>query len=467
MELPLIVGVDGSPASLRALDWAVDEAVRRGTPLRAVYASSWEWYEGHEPSFGIGGDLVQASADHIVDRAVEHARRRTAAVDVTGTVLPEDPAAALIRASGEACAVVVGSRGRGQFAGLLLGSVSLSVAAHAASPVIVVRDVGGARETAGGQGVVGAGEAGESAAASAPGAGGSGASDAGSRQEADTGQAAAGVGGTGESVVASASPGVGSGGAPDAGSGQEADAGQVAVGAGEAGESVAASASGVGSSGEPDGRTSQEPDAGKATVGAGEAGEAAAGSAPGAESSREADAGQAVAGVGETSESVAASAPGAGSSREPGAGSRQVTAAGQVTVGVGAPGDSMAAVAFACEAAARRGAVLHAVHAWRCPAHEAPARPRAGELTDPHQRRAEEELDEALRAALRAHPTLVVRREVPEGHPRTALLDAARASDLLVVGARRRKGQLGMQLGPVNHAVLHHAACPVAVVPHG
>ncbi|MFE0130693.1 universal stress protein, partial [Streptomyces sp. NPDC059037] len=42
----------------------------------------------------------------------------------------------------------------------------------------------------------------------------------------------------------------------------------------------------------------------------------------------------------------------------------------------------------------------------------------------------------------------------------------ARTADLLVVGARRRKGHVGMQLGPVNHAVLHHAACPVAVVPH-
>jgi nucleotide-binding universal stress UspA family protein len=39
--------------------------------------------------------------------------------------------------------------------------------------------------------------------------------------------------------------------------------------------------------------------------------------------------------------------------------------------------------------------------------------------------------------------------------------------DLLVVGARRRKGHVGMQLGPVNHGMLHHSPCPVAIVPHG
>lgn len=332
MELPLIVGVDGSPAGLRALDWAVDEAVRRETPLRVVYASSWEWYEGHEPSFGTGGgDAVRASADQVVERAVEHARRRTAAVEVSGAVLPEDPAAALIRVSGEASMVVVGSRGRGRLAGLLLGSVSLAVAARATAPVVVVRDAEGAADRGSGPQAVG-------------------------------------------------------GGAPKRGSGPQAVGG------------------------------APKRDSGSHVVG--------------------------------------------GRGPDPDAGPL-------ITVGVGEPGDSAAVVAFACDAAERRGATLRAVHAWRCPAHEAPARPTPAGLADPHQRRAEEELDEALRAPLRAHRTLTVRRDVPEGHARTALLDAARDSDLLVVGAHRREGRPGMQLGPVSHAVLHHAACPVAVVPHG
>ncbi|MEU9383029.1 universal stress protein, partial [Streptomyces sp. NPDC048279] len=46
MDLPLVVGVDGSESSLRAVDWAADEAALRGAPLRLVYASLWERYEG-------------------------------------------------------------------------------------------------------------------------------------------------------------------------------------------------------------------------------------------------------------------------------------------------------------------------------------------------------------------------------------------------------------------------------------
>ncbi|WP_037660633.1 universal stress protein, partial [Streptomyces aurantiacus] len=79
--------------------------------------------------------------------------------------------------------------------------------------------------------------------------------------------------------------------------------------------------------------------------------------------------------------------------------------------------------------------------------------------------RHEQELDAALHAAVRAHGAVDVRREAVEGQARAALLDASATADLLVVGARRRTGHTGLQLGRVNHAVLHHAACPVAVVP--
>ncbi|MCF3124579.1 universal stress protein [Streptomyces arenae] len=68
----------------------------------------------------------------------------------------------------------------------------------------------------------------------------------------------------------------------------------------------------------------------------------------------------------------------------------------------------------------------------------------------------------ALRDAPDARAGSTPRREVVEGHARTVLLDAARTAR-----ARRREGHLGMRLGPVNHTVLHHAACPVAVVPRG
>ncbi|WP_127361162.1 universal stress protein [Actinacidiphila soli] len=65
-------------------------------------------------------------------------------------------------------------------------------------------------------------------------------------------------------------------------------------------------------------------------------------------------------------------------------------------------------------------------------------------------------------AARAVSPGVVVRHGTREGTVCDALLDAAITADLLVVGARRRHGSL---LGPVNHAVLHHAAYPVAVVP--
>ncbi|MDF3142987.1 universal stress protein, partial [Streptomyces sp. T21Q-yed] len=57
-------------------------------------------------------------------------------------------------------------------------------------------------------------------------------------------------------------------------------------------------------------------------------------------------------------------------------------------------------------------------------------------------------------------------RRTVEGHARRVLVDASHEADLLVVGARRREGHFGLQLGRVAHAVLHHSACPVAVVPH-
>ncbi|MFF9307030.1 universal stress protein [Streptomyces sp. NPDC014777] len=74
-------------------------------------------------------------------------------------------------------------------------------------------------------------------------------------------------------------------------------------------------------------------------------------------------------------------------------------------------------------------------------------------------------LDEALREAAERHRDVPVNREVVEGAARRALLDAAADTDLLVVGARWRHGHVGLQLDLVNHVVLHHAPCPIAIVP--
>ncbi|MEU7243631.1 universal stress protein [Streptomyces sparsogenes] len=290
VELPVVVGVDGSDAALDALDWAADMATRRGLPLRIVHASLWERYEGYIPSTSPDRPAERIRSETVLAMAAERAGRRASALKVMTDVAPDDPVTALLRAGQSADAVVVGSRGRGEFASLLLGSVGLGIAVRAHCPVVVVR-------------------------------------------------------GRPENVR---------------------------------------------------GRM------GRVTVGIAE--------------------------------------------RERPAGGPE-------------PACGAAATAFALREARLRGCELEAVHAWRYADEEhGPPEERA--------RRAGELLEEALGGASAAALAPVpVAHRVVEASPRKALLDASAHSDLLVVGARRRQGHFGMQLGLVNHAVLHHAQCPVAVVP--
>ncbi|MGW2380060.1 universal stress protein [Streptomyces sp. NPDC001658] len=288
MELPLVVGVDGSESSLVALDWAVDEAARHGLPLRLVYASLWERYEDVVPSVGRERPSEQVLADNVVGTAVERARRRDSEVKVSAEVVPEEAADALLREAHNASAVVTGSRGRGEVKGLLLGSVGLTAAARAHCPVVVVR---------------------------------------GDK---------AGVEGTHERVV----------------------------------------------------------------------------------------------------------------------------------LGAGEPASGGEAVRFAFQEAAARGAVLDVVRTWRCPAHESADHPQLAE--DPahrHEERASALLDALLHDAAADHPEVRVRRSTVEGQARRVLLNRSAAADLVVIGARRRSGHFGLQLGRVGHTLLHHADCPVAIVP--
>ncbi|KOU49251.1 universal stress protein [Streptomyces sp. WM6378] len=139
MEQSLVVGVDGSEESLRAVDWAADEAALRGLPLRLVYASLWEHYEGAAYVYSSPNASDRALADAILDAAGERAHRRNHGVRTTAAVLPQEPTDALLRESDGAAAVIVGSRGRGSIKGMLLGSVGLGVASWARCPVVVVR----------------------------------------------------------------------------------------------------------------------------------------------------------------------------------------------------------------------------------------------------------------------------------------------------------------------------------------
>ncbi|MEU3341787.1 universal stress protein [Streptomyces sp. NPDC002144] len=165
MELPLVVGVDGSEPSLRAVDWAADEAALRGVPLRVVYASLWERYEGASLVGEFAGVRDEGLAEAIVEGAAGRARDRHPDLKVSAEVVPEEPEYVLPRLSRDATAVVVGTRGRSGLAEALLGSVSLAVAAHAHSPVIVVRGShdNQARRPVGGRVLLGVGDDGGAA----------------------------------------------------------------------------------------------------------------------------------------------------------------------------------------------------------------------------------------------------------------------------------------------------------------
>ncbi|MFF8012588.1 universal stress protein [Streptomyces sp. NPDC007929] len=107
-----------------------------------------------------------------------------------------------------------------------------------------------------------------------------------------------------------------------------------------------------------------------------------------------------------------------------------------------------------------RDCVLDAVRAWRRPAHT------SAEVSDRgHEERARAELGELLHDASAADPGVRVTRTAIEGPARKVLVHRSAAADLVVVGARRRQGHFGLQLGTVAHTLPHHAECPVAVVP--
>ncbi|WP_432072764.1 universal stress protein [Streptomyces wuyuanensis] len=271
MAIPLVVGVDGSESSLEAVDWAAGEAARHDVPLLLVHAVTQD----------------REAAD-LIGVATDRARSITPSARLSSEVLQGDPATALLGKARNAFAMVLGCRGLGGLAGLLLGSVSLAVAARADCPVVVVR-----------------------------------------------------------------------------------------------------------------GRSAH----------------------------------------------------------------RDVRFR-SVVVGVEDGEGSDTAVEFALREAHVRRCRLIAVHAWCVPfGGLAEPPPPAGYGAQPPRRPPAQVLDDALRGSAERYVDASVSRQVVEAPARQALLEAASDADLLVVGARRRRGHLGLQLGLVNHALLHHAPCPIAVVP--
>jgi nucleotide-binding universal stress UspA family protein len=135
----IVVGLDGSTESDAALRWAAHEAQRHGARLTVLHAHDPVQHAYDTPLEEVYERGLVHIAKVIVDSAVTEVRSLEPTVWVHGETTSTAAAAALLRARGAGAMVVVGSRGRGGFTGLLLGSVSQHVATHAAGPVVVVR----------------------------------------------------------------------------------------------------------------------------------------------------------------------------------------------------------------------------------------------------------------------------------------------------------------------------------------
>lgn len=139
----IVVGIDGSPASKAALEWALDEARLRGATLEIVHA--WQYPVMAMSPFGAAPVPVISAED--LEQAAEGVARDTVAevvgnqdvVQVRTAVTSGHPAAVLLAASKGADLLVVGSRGHGGFTGMLLGSVSNHLVHHATCPVVIIR----------------------------------------------------------------------------------------------------------------------------------------------------------------------------------------------------------------------------------------------------------------------------------------------------------------------------------------
>lgn len=136
----IVVGVDGSPGSLRAIEWALSEAKLRGETVRAVYTWHYPAVYGAEPTYAVIDPMtLEGDARAELDRALTAAcPDPNVRATIERVVLQGSAANVLIDESKTADLVVVGARGHGGFLGLLLGSVSNQVVHHGHCPIVVV-----------------------------------------------------------------------------------------------------------------------------------------------------------------------------------------------------------------------------------------------------------------------------------------------------------------------------------------
>jgi nucleotide-binding universal stress UspA family protein len=138
MTRNVVVGIDGSKASRAALEWAIEEARLRHAPLEVVHAWEYPMLTALPTSAaGVDAEALERAAEKVIEEALEEVD--TSGVTVVANAFPAAAPLALMERSDHAAMLVVGSRGRGGFRGLLLGSVSQAVVSHARCPVVVVR----------------------------------------------------------------------------------------------------------------------------------------------------------------------------------------------------------------------------------------------------------------------------------------------------------------------------------------
>ncbi|MEU4669698.1 universal stress protein [Amycolatopsis sp. NPDC023774] len=139
---PVLVGLDGSPDSNDALGYACEEAVARGTALAAVHTWNEITPEGKLRAPGTRPQDVAATGRRRVDEQLAPWREKFPDLTIDVVVVQGRPVRTLLELGADARLVVVGSRGRGGFTGMLLGSTSQALLVHSACPVAVVRPDG-------------------------------------------------------------------------------------------------------------------------------------------------------------------------------------------------------------------------------------------------------------------------------------------------------------------------------------
>lgn len=152
MSLPVTVGVDGSPESIAAAEWAAHESELRGAPLLIVHADE---RAGAAAARGVGPDARCRRADELLAEAAECVRRQHPALEIDTRQLAGPPAPALAGAGAEADLLVLGSRGLSGLRGFLLGSVGMAAIVATPRPVVLVRVPGRSTVPAWGSAVAG------------------------------------------------------------------------------------------------------------------------------------------------------------------------------------------------------------------------------------------------------------------------------------------------------------------------